>query len=40
MVLAHPDTKFDSEESWTAKGTKEELLKDFEGWEPELIELL
>ena len=40
MVLAHPDTQFDTEESWTAKGSKDQLLKDFEGWDPELIKLL
>jgi salicylate hydroxylase len=40
MVLAHPDTQFDSEESWTAKGSKDQLLKDFEGWDPELEKLL
>jgi salicylate hydroxylase len=40
MVLAHPDLHFDSEESWTARGSKEQMLKDYEGWDSELQLLL
>jgi salicylate hydroxylase len=35
MVLLHPDT-LDSEESWTALGTKQELIDTYAGWDPVL----
>ncbi|KAF8243105.1 FAD/NAD(P)-binding domain-containing protein [Wilcoxina mikolae CBS 423.85] len=38
MVLLHPDGG-DSEESWTAKGTKQELIDTYKGWDPVLHKL-
>jgi salicylate hydroxylase len=39
MVMLHPDV-VDSKESWTAMGTKEEMLAMYEGWEPLLQKLM
>ncbi|KAI5859206.1 putative salicylate hydroxylase [Tricharina praecox] len=36
MVLLHPDTSEGSEESWTAVGTKQELVDTYKGWDPVL----
>jgi len=36
IVLLHPDTSEGSEESWTAVGTKQELVDTFKGWDPVL----
>jgi salicylate hydroxylase len=38
MVLLHPEGA-DSEESWTAKGTKQELIDTYKGWDPVLHKL-
>lgn len=39
LVLVHPDG-MDTEESWLAEGSKEEVLKQYEGWDPVLRKLL
>jgi len=36
MVLLRPDTSGGSEESWTAVGTKQELVDTYKGWDPVL----
>lgn len=39
LVLVHPDG-IDTEESWSAEGSKEEVLLQFKGWDPVLEKLL
>lgn len=39
MVLLCPDD-MKTEESWTAKATKEDLLATYRGWDPLLLKLL
>lgn len=39
LVLIHPDG-IDTEESWSAEGSKEEVLLQYKGWDPVLEKLL
>lgn len=39
MVLAHPERR-ELEESWTVKGSKKELLAEYEGWDSRLVKML
>lgn len=39
LVLIHPDG-IDTEESWSAEGSKEEVLLQYKGWDPVLTKLL
>lgn len=39
LVLIHPDG-VDTEESWSAEGSKEEVLSQYKGWDPVLEKLL
>lgn len=39
IAMAHPD-RGGLEESWTTRGSKEMLLKEYEGWDPLLVKML
>jgi salicylate hydroxylase len=39
VVLAHPD-RGGLEESWTKSGSKKDLLKEYEGWDPRLVKMI
>lgn len=39
LVMAHPD-RAGVEESWTQKGSKDQVLKEYEGWDARLVKML
>ena len=39
MVMVHPD-RGGVEESWTTKGSKSDVLREYDGWDPTLVKML